>query len=170
LLPSLSFYEGALLAADSLSKSGINVKLSVFDVSENSSAKHFMLMNYRTLKNNDLIFAGFPSSNISEAAYTAKLYGLQIVFHAVWHFTGFKKQSQYCSCFAFHNNSMQAAAAFIVDKFFDSNFVVLTRHNKREKELAAIFETETDSLLEHKYKLPQRSVQVNYPETTEERL
>ena len=54
----IQFYQGALIAVDSLTKRGMNVKLSVFDVDEKDN-KALELVNNNSLKDMDLIIGPF---------------------------------------------------------------------------------------------------------------
>ena len=123
-LSALSFYEGALLAADSLTKSGIKVKINVYDISEDTSAKHFMLLNYRTLKNSDLIFASYPSTHISEAVDAAKSYGLNIVFTQFGNPLLLKDNPNIVFASPSTTTQCKLMTEFIVNNFSDANYIV----------------------------------------------
>ena len=63
----LGFYEGALMAADSLKKQGMNIKLYVYDV-DDDPAKIFSLLQNPELKEMDLIIGPFLNKSFDQVA------------------------------------------------------------------------------------------------------
>jgi len=63
----LGFYEGAMMAADSLKKQGMNIKLYVYDVDDNATKTSRLLQN-QELKNMDLIIGPFLNKSFGQVA------------------------------------------------------------------------------------------------------
>ena len=70
-LSFIQFYEGVRLAADSLEKSGLSLKIHVYDVNENTESESF-LNTKPELKNMNLIIGPFFSSSYEKISVWAK--------------------------------------------------------------------------------------------------
>ncbi|MBN8703948.1 MAG: LysM peptidoglycan-binding domain-containing protein [Bacteroidetes bacterium] len=69
---AVSFYNGFILALDSLKKTGVNYRLFVYDVDENDSAKVVELMSKPELKQMDLFVGPLYNSSFSYISKFAK--------------------------------------------------------------------------------------------------
>ena len=74
----ITFYEGALIAIDSLKKQGMNVELHVYDVDQ-SITKTAKVLKDRNLRHMDLIIGPFFSRNFDQVALFAGNFGIPIV-------------------------------------------------------------------------------------------
>jgi hypothetical protein len=74
----IKFYEGALIAIDSLEKQGMNVELYVYDVDQ-SITKTAKVLKDRNLREMDLIIGPFFSRNFDQVALFAGNFGIPIV-------------------------------------------------------------------------------------------
>ena len=74
----IQFYEGMLLAIDSLEKQGMNVKLYVYDVDKNIS-KTAKVLQQPELKSMDLIIGPFYSDNYHQVALFAGNFNIPII-------------------------------------------------------------------------------------------
>lgn len=167
-LPALSFYEGVLLAVDSLEKTGMKVKLSVFDITQDTSAKHFLVMNYQSLKTSDIIFASFPSTQVAVSAETASHLGLKLVLAQFGNTFLLKDNPNLVLASPSAITQCKLMADFTVDKFTDANFIVLSRKVKRENELANTFKEETERLLHSdKYKSQNNTILFDCSDTSQ---
>jgi hypothetical protein len=164
-LPALSFYEGAKIAADSLARSGINIKLDVFDVAPDSSAKHAIIMKYQSLKNYDLVFATFPSAQATLAADEAKLLGIKMVLTQFGNAAALKNNSNLVLASPSTITQCRLMADYIVEQYHYSNFWVLSRKIKRENELAEVFKNETDSILQNKFGSETKTTTIYYSDS-----
>lgn len=164
-LPALSFYEGALLAADSLEKAGMKVKLNVIDIAKDSSARHALLLNYQTLKNCDVVFALFPSSQSVAAADAAKQYGMKLVLTQSSTPAPVNDNQQVVLAAPSSVTQCRLMADYITNEYHFSKFIVLSRNQKRENELAEVFKKETDSLLLKKFKGEAGAIIFSYPDS-----
>jgi len=74
----ITFYEGALIAIDSLKKQGMNVEIHVYDVDQ-SITKTAKVLKDRNLRHMDLIIGPFFSRNFDQVALFAGNFGIPIV-------------------------------------------------------------------------------------------
>lgn len=74
----ITFYEGVLIAVDSLKKQGMNIELHVYDVDQ-SIIKASKVLQNRELRNMDLIIGPFFSRNFDQVAVFAGNFGIPII-------------------------------------------------------------------------------------------
>lgn len=74
----IEFYEGALMAVDSLKKQGMNIQLYVYDVDKNLTKTAKVLQN-PGLKTMDLIIGPFYNYNFAQVALFATTFNIPIV-------------------------------------------------------------------------------------------
>ena len=74
----IKFYEGALIAIDSLEKQGMHVELYVYDVDQ-SITKTAKVLKDKNLRQMDLIIGPFFSRNFDQVALFAGNFGIPIV-------------------------------------------------------------------------------------------
>ena len=74
----IQFYEGALLALDSLTKQGMKVEMYVYDVGRNLT-KTTEVLRQRELRNMDLIIGPFYSNSFNQVALFAGNFNIPIV-------------------------------------------------------------------------------------------
>ncbi len=137
-LQALSFYEGALLAADSIKKTGIHINLRIADNSADSSAHQWMLMNYQWLKQNDLNFIHFANNQCDEIAKAAQKFRLPVFIsqcsnlsESLNEFTAVISPSTRTQCIE--------AMKYVTDEFSMYDIAVMARQTGRENELAEVF-------------------------------
>ena len=164
-LPALAFYEGAMLAVDSLQNSGKKIKIDVFDVASDSSAKHSIIINYAALKNYDLVFANYPSAQAVAAAEEAKLFGIKMVLTQFGAATSLKNNANLTLALPSTITQCRLMADYMLEQYHYSNFIVLSRNIKRENELADTFKTETDSLLNQKFNSGNKCLLLTYTDS-----
>ncbi len=134
----IQFYEGALIAADSLQQLGMNLKLHVFDV-DNNPEKATALLGPE-LQQMDLIIGPVYNSAFNIIADYASRYGIKVV----------NPLSQRESIVDNFNNvfkvkvpdmaSMELLARHIaLNKIHDSTNIVILRHNKYQNRDRSIF-------------------------------
>jgi len=74
----IEFYEGALMAVDSLKKQGMNIRLHVYDVDKNLT-KTAKVLQDPGLKTMDLIIGPFYNYSFAQVALFASTFGIPIV-------------------------------------------------------------------------------------------
>ncbi|MEO5572460.1 MAG: hypothetical protein ABIT08_12990 [Bacteroidia bacterium] len=161
-LPALSFYEGAKLAVDSLTRTGSNIKLDVFDISPDSSAKHAIVLKYQSLKNYDLVFATFPSAQAGVAGDEAKQLGIKMVLTQSGNSAVLKDNSSVVLASPSTIMQCRLMADYITEQYHYANFMVMVRKIKKENDLGGVFKNETDSLLQHKFNSETKTTTVYY--------
>ncbi len=74
----ITFYEGALIAVDSLKKLGMNIELHVYDVDQSITKASKVIQN-KELRKMDLIIGPFFSRNFDQVAVFAGNFGIPII-------------------------------------------------------------------------------------------
>ncbi len=141
---ALQFYEGALIAADSLRAAGVHFSIHVSDNGNDSLAYHWMLMNYSWLKKNDFNFIQYPSNQCDAVAQTAGHFHIPLIIaqcsplsDSLNSFTAVAAPSTITQC--------RQAVKLLAKKFPMQKFIVMARSTGIEDVLAGYF---TDALNE----------------------
>ncbi|WP_163717966.1 LysM peptidoglycan-binding domain-containing protein [Mangrovibacterium lignilyticum] len=160
----LQFYEGVLLAVDSLKKSGMNIKLHVFDTDQ-SAAKVQSVLYSAAFASVDLIIGPvFPELQGPVADY-AKMKGIPMI--SPLSSSGNLEQTNpyYFKINPTKEYLIQKTADYIADEYFDKNLVVLSTGNyqnlpeaklvdlTREKFFLSPYRNEGQRVLFHDYNL-----------------
>ncbi len=124
----LQFYEGFLMAVDSLKEAGMNLNLFVYDV-DNSSEKINKVLHTSELSSMDLIIGPFYSESFKKMAAFAKTYEIKIVNplstrEEILHGNPYVYKVKPGESYQIDN-----IVSFIRDQYSESN-VVIVRHNK----------------------------------------
>jgi len=124
----MQFYEGFLMAVDSLKKSGMNLNLFVYDV-DNSKEKIDQILYASELSSMDLIIGPFYSESFRKVADFAKTYHIKIVNPL-----STREEIVHSNPFVFkvkpgENYQMDKITSYIQDLHSNDN-VVIVRHNK----------------------------------------
>lgn len=143
---ALNFYEGALIAVDSIKKSGIHIQLKVADNSADTSAYQWMLMNYQWLKQNDLNFIHFANNQCDDIAKSAEKFRIPVIISQCSNlsaelndFTAVISPSSRTQCIE--------ASKYIATEFPIYDIAVMARQTGRENELAEIFMSAMNELV-----------------------
>lgn len=122
---ALQFYEGALLAIDSLKKLKLNAKIFVFDVDDSDSLSIVTLLKKPELLAMDLIIGPLYGSSFMPVAKFAKENGIAIVSP----FTQVNKilfeNSYVCKVSPSITLQIEKMAAYVVDSFQTQNIVLV---------------------------------------------
>lgn len=143
---ALAFYEGALLAKDSLQKKDIDLELSVLDIGEDTSARQALLLNHQMLKSNNLVIANFISSQCSTAASIAGQLSMNLVLTQYGQTSMIEKNSHVALAVPASYTQCRLMSKFCYDSYKDDNVAIVSGPQKREIELAAVFKSSFDSL------------------------
>lgn len=137
-LQALSFYEGALQAADSIKKTGIHVHIKIADNSTDTSAHQWMLMNYQWLKQNDLNFIHFANNQCDDIAKSALKFRLPVIISQCSNLSSALNEF---TAVGFPSTRTQCAEAikFVLAEFPMHEIFVMARQSGRENDLAEIF-------------------------------
>ncbi|PTN06785.1 LysM peptidoglycan-binding domain-containing protein [Mangrovibacterium marinum] len=160
----LEFYEGVLLAVDSMKRAGMNIRLHVFDTNQ-SAAKISSILYQPSFKEVDLIIGPvFPELQGPVADY-AKMRGIPMV--SPLSSSGNLEET---NPFYFKINPtkeflIQKTANYIADEYFDKNLIVLSMGNyqhlpeaklvdlTREKFFFSPYRDQSKQVLFHEYNL-----------------
>lgn len=140
LIESINFYEGALLAVDSLRKAGNDVKLKVIDLPaiEDRQTTKIWIQKY---ENVNLVFSmvkGKPLKTLSEILGVRKI---PLVSCAVNTYP-FVEKNQYAVCVQPSSlTQCNMMGTFAAKRFTTDNFIILTDGSDKEKERITAFTT-----------------------------
>lgn len=121
----IEFYNGMLLAADTLRKNGLNINLHVYD-SGKTDAEAQTLVSYNELKNMDFIIGPAYQSQIKTMADFALAYNVKLVIPFTSKSEEVKNNSSIFQINAPQNESAADVAFQIAHNFKDYNVVVVS--------------------------------------------
>ena len=124
----LQFYEGFLIAVDSLREAGMNLNLFVYDV-DNTDEKIDKVLHTSELSSMDLIIGPFYSASFKKVADFARIYQIKIVNPL-----STREEILFGNPYVFkvkpgESFQIDNIVSFIQDQYSESN-VVIVRHNK----------------------------------------
>jgi LysM repeat protein/ABC-type branched-subunit amino acid transport system substrate-binding protein len=145
---ALQFYEGALLAIDSLKKLKFNAKVFVYDVDDKDSTKMGSILKKPELAKMDLIIGPLYGSSFMPVAKFAKEHTIPIVSP----FTPVNKilfnNPYVCKVSPSVILQVEQMAHFVTDSFKSQNIILVNSQNMKEYPLFAAFKkTANDNLL-----------------------
>ena len=162
----LQFYEGVLVAVDSLKRAGMNIKLHVFDTNQ-STAQVQSILYKPEFRNIDLIIGPvFPELQGPVAEY-ARMKGIPIVSPLSSSGNLEETNPYYFKINPSKEYLIQKTAGYIADEYFDKNFIVLSMDNyqhlpevqlvnlTREKFFNSPYREQSKQVLFHEYNLKQ---------------
>jgi LysM repeat protein len=136
---ALQFYEGALIAIDSLKKQHLNAKIFVYDVDDNDSLAIPHLLRKPELAEMDLMIGPLYASSFMPVSKFAKAHSIPIV-------SPFVQANKILFdnpfvCKATSSNALQVVqmANFVVDSFHTQNIILINNGNKKDIELCDVF-------------------------------
>ncbi len=121
----IEFYNGMLLATDTLRKTGLNINLHVYD-SGKTDAEAQTLVSYNELKNMDFIIGPAYQSQIKTMADFALAYNVKLVIPFTSKSDEVKNNSNIFQVNAPQNESAADVALQIAQNFKDYNIVVVS--------------------------------------------
>ncbi len=150
---ALQFYEGALLAIDSLKKQKLNAKIFVFDIDDSDSLSIVNILKKPELKKMDLMIGPLYGSSFMPVAKFAKDHSIAIVSP----FTQINKIlfDNLFVCKVLPSSTMQVEqmAHFAIDSFKTQNIIIVNNGNLKEVSFYNAFKnTANRSLLKAGYK------------------
>lgn len=156
-IPAVEFYQGFLMALDSINKTTLKTKVVVFDFpSEPIAITKFL--EQTTLKDLDIIIGPFHSDDVTPVAAYAKKNDIVL-------FAPFSQQSKtllgnphYVKVTPSTPTIVEQTAEFIAKKFQNQNYLIVHNAMPKEKNTVQVFKTKfkeivkTDSIKEIVYK------------------
>ncbi len=140
-LPALNFYEGAMVAIDSLQKEHIEIKVSAFDTPADSASVVRMMTN-GVFKDAGVVIGTFPNNLAPIAAVVAKNNMINLVLTQGPSPDLLKENQQVALALASSITQCREMVNFIMNQYFDANIILIYRNLKREDELASVFREE----------------------------
>ena len=124
----IQFYEGILLALDSVSKAGANINLHVFDVCQDHS-KVIKVINSIDFSKIDLIIGPFFEESIKQIIYYAERYDIAVVspFHS--NTQQLKMSANLIQATPSLKAQLEKLADFLSNNFYDHNIVLVHTDN-----------------------------------------
>lgn len=141
-LDFIQFYEGAMLAVDSLKNAGLHCKLYVYDADAGEHvSKMRRIISNDGLSTMDLIIGPFFSKSFEMAADYAASHSIPIV-NPLSQRSEILKDNPYVfkaqpSLWTQYNET----ARYIADKYADANVIILRRNSEENKSMAAVLHT-----------------------------
>lgn len=124
----LQFYEGVLLAVDSLKKTGMHIRLNVYDT-EDSPQKVRKIMHDETFLQTDLIIGPVSPKEQKEVAPIASKNRIPMVSPLVSQSDDVRSNPYYFQVNPNRDYLTQKTAEMVVDEYFNSNIVILRTGN-----------------------------------------
>jgi len=118
----IEFYEGALLAIESLIKKGLDIDLQVFDTMRDSSRVARFLETGR-LRNSDLIIGPVYPDNLEQVARYARRYRIPVVSPLASQNTGVLRTNPYLFKVQPSPGVVEDAMAETISNYYDHNLV-----------------------------------------------
>ena len=151
---ALQFYQGALIAIDSLKKQNLNAQIFIYDIDDKDSLSIPHLLRKPELAEMDLMIGPLYASSFIPIAKYAKKQGMPIV-------SPFVQANRILFdnpfvCKATSSNALQVVqmANFVVDTFHTQNILLINSGNKKDAELCSVFKKiAKDVSLNKMYKL-----------------
>lgn len=144
---ALQFYEGALLAIDSLKKQGLKANIFVYDIDDSDSLYIQNIIKKPELAEMDLIIGPLYGSNFMQLAKYAKAHKIPIVSP----FTTVNKilfENPYvCKVLPSGILQVEQLAHYVVDSFHTQNIIVVNNGYYKESSLFKAFKGTANSLL-----------------------
>jgi LysM repeat protein/ABC-type branched-subunit amino acid transport system substrate-binding protein len=157
---ALQFYEGALLALDSLRKTKLNVKAFVYDVDDKDSAGISNILKKPELKEMDLIIGPLYGSSFMPVAKFAKEQQIAIVSP----FTQVNKilfENPYvCKLSPSITLQVEQMANFVADSMSTHNIILVNTQNVKDAAFFNAFKTAANAALIAKGRAPADSVRI----------
>ncbi|MDQ3052016.1 MAG: hypothetical protein M3Q95_14130 [Bacteroidota bacterium] len=140
-LGALNFYEGALIAVDSLKSQKVEVKLNSYDTPSDSAGVVRMMTN-AVVKDADLVIASLPNNLAEVAARIAKTNNIKLVLTSAGSPQLLSDNENVALAYASTKTQCREMVAFMLDQYTNANIILLFRTTRREDELASIFREE----------------------------
>ena len=138
---ALQFYEGALLAIDSLKKQKLKAKIFVYDVDDKDSLNILSILKKPELSKMDLMIGPLNGSSFMPVAKFAKEHTIPIVSP----FTQINKilfdNVYVCKVLPSTTLQVEQMAHFVVDSFHSQNIILVNSGNSKEISLYNTFKT-----------------------------
>jgi len=153
----ISFYEGALIAADSLKKQGMNIKLYVYDV-DNDAAKTYSLLQNPDLEDVDLIIGPFFNKSFEQVARFAGRNGIPIVNPLSFREEIITNYSSVIKVKPGNSSQYQLIADLIKEDFSDSRVFLIKQSEYQDAEEVSTLQQLLENTIPRIQKIPNSEI------------
>ncbi len=136
---ALQFYEGALIALDSLKKENLNAKIFVYDIDDNDSLSIPRTLKKPEIAEMDLIIGPLYASSFIPVAKFAKEHAIPIVSPFIQVNKILFDNPFVCKVTSSNTLQVIQMANFVVDSFHTQNIILVNSGNIKEADLCATF-------------------------------
>lgn len=147
---ALHFYEGAMLALDSLKKKHLNVRIFVYDIDDSDTLNILNILKKPELSEMDLMIGPLYGSSFIPFSVFAKEHEIPIVSP----FTQVNKilfnNPFVCKVAPSTTLQIEQMAKFVVDTFFTQNIILVNNGNSKEAGYYNTFKTSANKDLQEK--------------------
>jgi ABC-type branched-subunit amino acid transport system substrate-binding protein len=157
----VQYYEGILMAVDSLKKIGFSAKIYVYDVDDDTAATLKMLENTELPKMH-LIIGPFFENSLKVVARFAKKYNIKVVDPVSADDSILKGNPNVFNAFPSVNMQLKQLAAFIVERYSGYPIVIVHNNRENEKNYLTVFETALNNELKKTGKIENSFKEVVY--------
>ncbi|MEO6903014.1 MAG: LysM peptidoglycan-binding domain-containing protein [Bacteroidia bacterium] len=144
---ALQFYEGALLAIDSLKKQKFNASIYVYDVSDKDSIKMSKGIETTALNKMDLIIGPLYGSSFIPVAKYAKERNIPIVSPLTQSNKILFNNSYVCKAAPSSVTQLEQMAYYVIDSFKNQNIILVNNSNIKEASLYNAFKNTANQKL-----------------------
>ena len=146
-LPALNFYEGALLAKDTLSGDFVNVVFKVIDTGYDSLSTVTKL-NTVKMEEVSAIVSLLPQTYLNALANASERWKKPLYIFSASNTQLLEKHPWMRLVSPSNNTQIRQTAAYIAKTYPASNFITIFREQRKENDIAGLFATVIDSVNE----------------------
>ena len=144
-LIALNFYEGALIAADSLKSASKEIQVVAYDTPSDSAGIVRMLTN-PAIKEASIVIGTFPNNLTNAAIEASKKANINLILTQAGTPSILEKSKNIAIAYASTITQCREMASYMMEQNSDANVILVYRTLKREEELAAVFRQEIQKL------------------------
>lgn len=137
--PFIEYYEGFLLAVDSMKRKGLNITVKVFDIKKDSS-KTQDIINKGDLDNSDLIIGPVFENNFKQISDYAKKKNINVIYPINSHNSEVFSNPKVFQVNSSLSSQMSQATKYLAS-FKDINYIVIQNGTKDELEIIQNYKT-----------------------------
>lgn len=127
----LQFYEGVLVAVDSMQKAGMNVRLNVYDTQQNPDSIRDIIYDEKFLKTDLIIGPVYPNVQREVSEIASKM-RIPIVSPLAPESAGLQSNPYLFQVNPSHNYLAMKTAELVAEEYFNSNFIVFETGNSND--------------------------------------
>jgi len=157
----VQYYEGILMAVDSLKKIGFSARIYVYDVDDDTAATLKILENTELPKMH-LIIGPFFENSLNVVARFAKKYNIKVVDPVSADDDILKGNPNVFNAFPSVNMQLKQLAAFIVERYPGSPVAIVHNNIENEKNYLTVFKTALNNELKKAGKIENSFKEVVY--------